>query len=170
VRVTALHILAQREQCARCAGLGGISICAHGDISTVTVTRLLEIGIYAVNTRIYYEKNALCVWRTFFWGGFTITSCTRPSQSEFDISRGTRLVSRTTEVRSGSRQAYYGDLHNFVRIAILLAHNHLKAFLSFPLRFRHLLPFLCQRIAELLLHDGNQEPSLGIRMKAYVGN
>ena len=44
VRMTALHMLAQCEQCTRCAGPRGISICAHGDISTVT------IGIYAVNT------------------------------------------------------------------------------------------------------------------------
>ena len=39
------YILAQREQCARCTGPRRISICAHGDISTVTVIRLLEIEI-----------------------------------------------------------------------------------------------------------------------------
>ena len=87
-------MLVQREHCARCAGP-----LRHGDISTVTVTRLVEIGIYILNTGIYHEKNAVCVWRTFFWGGFTVASCTRPSQSEFGISRRTRLVSRTIEVR-----------------------------------------------------------------------
>jgi len=90
VRMTALHMLAQREQCARCASPRRISICAHGDISTVTVARPLEIEVYAANSRIYHVP---CAWAHFFCDGFTITFCTRL------ISRGTRLKARAAEIR-----------------------------------------------------------------------
>jgi len=65
--MTALHLLAQREQCARCAGPRRITICTHGDISTVTVTRLLEIKTYALNTE-YTMRRMRSVFGGLFFG------------------------------------------------------------------------------------------------------